>query len=123
MFHLPVNSVYASKIVLSWLVGNPDLRYHPSYNPADCASRGSFPSKLLLDHELWVDLRLSDTVVSEKVMTYQVVRHGKNIPVVVLSWEVKLCGAQNGRIGDRIGDSISTIRYPFPALGRMLCTF
>ena len=77
VFHLPVNSIYAwtdSMIVLSWLVGNP--RRFKTYvgnrvshiielippdrwnhvkgtdNPADCASRDLFPSKLL-DHELW----------------------------------------------------------------------
>ena len=77
VFHLPVNSVYAwtdSMVVLSWLVGNPkrfktyvgnrishivelippDRWNHVSgiENPADCASRGLFPSELL-DHELW----------------------------------------------------------------------
>ena len=77
VFHLPVDNIYAwtdSMIVLSWLVGNP--RRFKTYvgnrvshivelvpphrwnhvngtdNPADCASRGLFPSKLL-DHELW----------------------------------------------------------------------
>ena len=76
VFHLPVDSVYAwtdGMIVLSWLVGNP--RRFKTYignrvshtielippdrwnhvkgtdNPADCASRGLFPSELL-DHEL-----------------------------------------------------------------------
>ena len=76
VFHLPVNSVYAwtdSMVVLSWLVGNPkrfktyvgnrishivelipDRWNHVSRieNPADCASRGLFPSELL-DHKLW----------------------------------------------------------------------
>ena len=77
VFNLPLNSVYAwtdSTIVLNWLVGNPRrfktyVGNRVSYiveliapqrwnhvegtdNPADCASRGIFPSELL-DHELW----------------------------------------------------------------------
>ena len=74
VFSLPLNSWTDSTIVLSWLVGNP--RRFKTYvgnrvsciveliaperwnhvegtdNPADCASRGIFPSELL-DHELW----------------------------------------------------------------------
>ena len=77
LFHVPLSSVYAwsdSTIVLSWLIGNPrrfkayvsnrvsqimdliapDRWSHVSgfENPADCASRGLFPSELL-NHELW----------------------------------------------------------------------
>ena len=77
VFHIPINCIYAwtdSTIVLSWLVGNPrrfktyvgnrvshimeliapDRWNHVSGtdNPADCASRGLFPSELL-DHHLW----------------------------------------------------------------------
>ena len=79
VFHLPINCIYAwtdSTIVLSWLVGNPrrfktyvgnrvshimelippDRWNHVSGldNPADCASRGLFPSELI-DHHLWWD--------------------------------------------------------------------
>ena len=77
VFNLPVSCVYAwtdSMVVLSWLAGNPkrfktyvgnrishivelilpDRWNHISgiENPADCASRGLFPSELL-DHKLW----------------------------------------------------------------------
>ena len=77
VFQLPVDSIYAwtdSMVVLGWLVGNPkrfktyvgngvshivelippDRWLHVSGidNPADCASRGLFPSELL-DHKLW----------------------------------------------------------------------
>lgn len=77
VFHLPLHDVYAwtdSTILLSWLVGNPkrfktyigkriscivdkiasDRRNHVTgaENPADCASRGLFPSELL-EHKLW----------------------------------------------------------------------
>ena len=77
VFQLPVDSIYAwtdSMVVLGWLVGNPrrfktyvgnrvshivelippDRWLHVSGidNPADCASRGLFPSALL-DHKLW----------------------------------------------------------------------
>ena len=77
VFCIPLNSVYAwtdSTIVLNWLCGNPRrfktfVGNRVSYilelispdrwshvesadNPADCASRGMFPSELL-DHELW----------------------------------------------------------------------
>ena len=66
---MPLSSVYAwtdSTIILNWLVGNP--RRFKTYvgnrvperwnhtegtdNPADCASRGMYPSKLP-EHELW----------------------------------------------------------------------
>ena len=89
VFDLPLNTVYAwtdSIIVLNWLIGNPRRfktyvgnrvfciveliapdRWHHiigTENPADCASRGLFPSELL-EHELWWDgprwLRLSST--------------------------------------------------------------
>ena len=77
VFCLPVNAMYAwtdSMVVLSWLVGNPkrfktyvgnrvshivelippDRWSHVCgiENPADCTSRGLFPSELL-DHKLW----------------------------------------------------------------------
>ena len=77
VFNLPLNCVYTwtdSTIILSWLVGNsrrfkafvgnrilhivelisPDRWRHVNGtdNPADCASRGLFPSELL-DHDLW----------------------------------------------------------------------
>ena len=77
VFRIPLNSVYAwtdSTIVLSWLCGNPRrfktyVGNRVSYivelisperwshvesadNPADCASRGMYPTELL-DHELW----------------------------------------------------------------------
>ena len=77
VLEVPLNNVYAwtdSTIVLSWLVGNPrrlktfvgnrvscivdvispDHWNHVDglENPADCASRGLFPSELL-DHPLW----------------------------------------------------------------------
>ena len=77
LFHVPLSSVYTwsdSTIVLSWLIGNPrrfetyvsnrvsqimDLiapdrwsHFSGFENPADCASRGLFPSELL-NHELW----------------------------------------------------------------------
>jgi hypothetical protein len=77
VFHLPVASVFAwtdSMVVLGWLSGNPrrfktyvgnrvartiesippDRWNHVSGmdNPADCASRGIFPSELL-NHQLW----------------------------------------------------------------------
>ena len=74
VFNLPLNSVYAWTIVLSWLVGNPrrfktfvgnrisrivelispDRWRHVNGtdNPADCVSRGLFPSELL-NHYLW----------------------------------------------------------------------
>ncbi len=77
VFHLPVASVFAwtdSMVVLGWLSGNPrrlktyvgnrvartiesippDRWNHVSGmdNPADCATRGIFPSELL-NHELW----------------------------------------------------------------------
>ena len=76
-FALPINCIYAwtdSTIVLKWLVGNPRcfktyVGNHISHilkltspdqwnhvdgtnNPADCASRGLLPSKLL-EHKLW----------------------------------------------------------------------
>ena len=77
VYNVPLSNIYAwtdSKIVLSWLTGNP--RRFKTYvgnrislivdqippdrwshvagaeNPADCASRGVFPAELL-DHELW----------------------------------------------------------------------
>lgn len=77
VFELPLNSVYAwtdSTIILNWLTGNPrrfkiyvgnriscimDLlgpgrwsHVNGLENPADCASRGLFPSELL-EHALW----------------------------------------------------------------------
>ena len=77
VFNIPLNCTYAwvdSTIVLSWLVGtprrfktfvgnrvshiveliSPDRWRHVSGtdNPADCASRGLFPSELL-EHRLW----------------------------------------------------------------------
>ena len=77
VFNIPLNCTYAwtdSTIVLSWLVGtprrfktfvgnrvshiveliSPDRWRHVSGtdNPADCASRGLFPSELL-EHDLW----------------------------------------------------------------------
>ena len=77
MFHLSIQDIYAwtdSTIVLNWLSGNPicfktfvgnrvssitdlippDRWKHVSGtdNPADCASRGLFPSELL-EYELW----------------------------------------------------------------------
>lgn len=77
MLRIPTTNVYAwtdSTIVLNWLVGNPkrfktyvgnrvssivenippDRWQHVngSENPADCASRGLFPSELL-EHHLW----------------------------------------------------------------------
>ena len=77
LFHVSLSSVYTwsdSTIVLNWLIGNPrrfktyvsnrvsqimdliapDRWSHVSgfENPADCASRGLFPSELL-NHELW----------------------------------------------------------------------
>ena len=77
VFHLPLCNVYAwtdSTIVLNWLSGSPrrfktyvgnrvssiiedippDRWHHVNgiENPADCASRGLFPSELL-EHELW----------------------------------------------------------------------
>ena len=77
IFDVPLNDVYAwtdSTVVLNWLVGNPRrfktyVGNRVSYiveliaperwnhiegiqNPADCASRGIFPSELL-DHTLW----------------------------------------------------------------------
>ena len=79
VFNMPLSSVYAwtdSTIVLSWLIGNPRrfktyVGNRVSYivelisperwnhvegidNPADCASRGMYPSELL-DHKLWWD--------------------------------------------------------------------
>ena len=89
VFNLPLNCVYAwtdSTIVLCWLVGNPKRfktyvgnrvshiveliapdrwnHVNGTENPADCASRGLFPSELLI-HELWWDgprwLKLSST--------------------------------------------------------------
>ena len=79
VFHLPINCTYAwtdSTIVLNWLTGNPrrfktyvgnrtshimelippDRWNHVSGmdNPADCASRGVFPTELL-NHHLWWD--------------------------------------------------------------------
>jgi hypothetical protein len=77
VFNIPLSSVYAwtdSTIVLNWLVGNP--RRFKTYvgnrvssiveliaperwnhvegtdNPADCASRGMYPSEFL-EHDLW----------------------------------------------------------------------
>ena len=77
VFHLPPDEVFAwsdSTIVLNWLVGNPRRlktyvgnrvsciveliapehwnHVEGTQNPADCASRGLFPSELL-DHSLW----------------------------------------------------------------------
>ena len=77
MFQLSLSSIYAwtdSTIVLNWLIGNPrrfktyvgnrvsyiaDLISPEKWNhingfenPADCASRGLFPSELL-NHSLW----------------------------------------------------------------------
>ena len=79
VFHLSLRDIYAwadSTIVLNWLTGNPrrfktyvgnrvssilELEHIPpdrwnhvsgTENPADCASRGLFPSELL-EHELW----------------------------------------------------------------------
>lgn len=77
VFNIPLSSVYAwtdCTIVLNWLVGNPRrfktyVGNRVSYiveliapkrwnhvegteNPADCASRGMYPSELL-EHELW----------------------------------------------------------------------
>ena len=77
VFHIPSTNVYAwtdSTIVLNWLIGNPrrfktyvgnrvssiveDIspdrwnHVNGSENPADCASRGIFPSELL-EHHLW----------------------------------------------------------------------
>ena len=79
VFRIPVNDIYAwtdSMVVLSWLTGNP-RRFKPyvgnrvshiiesippdrwnhvsgTENPADCASRGLYPSELL-EHRLWWD--------------------------------------------------------------------
>ena len=72
--NIPTESVYAwtdSTIVLSWLIGNPRRfktfvgnrlshimqiippdRWNHVSSPADCASRGLFPSELV-GHELW----------------------------------------------------------------------
>ena len=75
--HIPIQDIYAwtdSTIVLSWLEGNPHRfktyvgnriscivelvapsqwsHVDGTQNPADCASRGLFPSELL-EHELW----------------------------------------------------------------------
>ena len=77
VFELPIAQVFAwtdSTIVLSWLVGNPTWfktyvvnrvsgvieligpdrwsHVNGAENPADCASRGIFPSELL-EHQLW----------------------------------------------------------------------
>ena len=77
VFNIPLSCIYAwtdSTVVLSWLVGNPrrfktfvgnrvshivDLispgrwrHVNGAVNPADCASRGLYPTELL-NHELW----------------------------------------------------------------------
>ena len=77
VFNMPLSCIYAwtdSTVVLSWLVGNPrrfktfvgnrvshivDLispgrwrHVNGAVNPADCASRGLYPTELL-NHELW----------------------------------------------------------------------
>ena len=77
VFNIPLSCIYAwtdSTVVLSWLVGNPrrfktfvgnrvshivDLispgrcrHVNGAINPADCASRGLYPTELL-NHELW----------------------------------------------------------------------
>jgi hypothetical protein len=77
LFNIPLTDIYAwtdSTIVLSWLIGSPRLfktfvgnrvsaivdRIPPdrwshvisAQNPADCASRGLFPTELIC-HDLW----------------------------------------------------------------------